>query len=475
MRASVLSVLCGLSCAAAVGGCSRDTTRAVERPSAAASTQAALQQRVDELERTLASERAASKEETERLERELAEVRGRLTEREEEFLRTLQAVGTLAPAALPPGYVPPPSSDAEGSSPTPAELARPTQPGEPAGLGEPGEPGEPGESGESPELVAERLRAAERMRALRSLLAVENVSGLELLELGLWLPDEPEASATELSAAARVEPASQAPSEDPPDVAPGAAKPGAATSGATGPVVFRTLDDRGRPTGSLFAQRLRLEASQAARTVTIVLEDGYELRAGEKQLFERATDPNGRGGVRRIPLVHVDPAPWLAAVPELFRARHALDLDDDGTCDVRAVRVALNDLLAEDAAHGWWKLDELAGVVNGVLRKVALRKLDRDGRLERLLFADRLRIEPHGSGVALLLEDGAQLRGDEKAPFLDGRYRIFLPRAKLAEWRKTGLVGAAPGDAGESGESGERGAHDAGPATDAPDETDGER
>ena len=52
--------------------------------------------------------------------------------------------------------------------------------------------------------------------------------------------------------------------------------------GATGPVVMRTLDANGRPTGALCAARLRLEASRAARTLTLVLEDGYERRGTVK-------------------------------------------------------------------------------------------------------------------------------------------------------------------------------------------------
>jgi hypothetical protein len=47
-------------------------------------------------------------------------------------------------------------------------------------------------------------------------------------------------------------------------------------------------------------------------------------------------------------------------------------------------------------------------------------------------------------GVKVELQDGAQLRGDAKTPFLDGRYRIFLPRASAERWRKAGLPGLAP-------------------------------
>lgn len=321
------------------------------------------------------AERSAALAERERLECELADLRGELTEREEEFLRTLQAVGTLAPQALPAGWVAAPASDEPDAAPD--------------------------EAAEPPERVEARSRAAERLRSLRNLLAIEDVYGLDLLEIGL------------------------------------------ASEGGTGPVVFRLLDGHGRPAGSLFAQRLRLEGSRAARTVTIVLEHGYELRAGEKTPFEGASDADGQDGVRRIQLAHVDPARWIEALPELFGPKAAAETEDDGRFDLRLARETLNRLLAEDAAHGWWRVDDFAGVVDGAFRKVALRRLDRDGKLERLLFADRMRVQAQGESVCLVLEDGAQVRGDEKAPFLDGTYRIFLPRASAHAWRAAGVPGLA--------------------------------
>jgi hypothetical protein len=349
-----------------------------------ATTEVELEARVRDLEALLAAERAERGAERERLECELADVRGELVRREDEFLSTLQAVGTLAPQALPPGWV--------------AAQTAQTVPAEPA---------VPAESGEQ---AAARTAAAARLRALRSLLAIEEVHGLELLEIG------------------------------------------SVCAGATGPVVFRTLDGRGRPAGNLFAERLHLEASRAARTVTIVLESGYELSGGAKTPFAGASDAEGKGGVRRIPLPHVDPAAWLEAVPELFGPKAALETDDDGRFDLHAVRDTVNRLLAADAASGWWQLDDFAGTVAGTFRKVALRRLDRDGKLERLLFADRMRVEAlaasaggavSGASVCLVLEDGAQVRGDEKAPFLDGVFRIYLPRAKASEWRDAGVPGLA--------------------------------
>lgn len=371
--AAVLVIVLGIALAA----CARE-------PEAApiSGRQAELEARVQELERLLKAERESREterlafaEERERTACEFADLRGELTAREEEFLRTLQAVGTLSPQALPPGWV---AASAAEEAPAPDDS--------PA---------------DDAELAEARARAAERLRSLRSLLVIEEIYGLDLLEIGF-------------------------PSE-----------------GATGPVVFRTLDGRGRPAGSLYAERLRLEGSRAARTVTIVLEDGYELRGGEKFVFDGATDANGKDGVRRIPLVHVEPTPWLESVPELFGPKAAHEPDDDGLFDLRLVRETLNRLLAEDAASGYYFLDDFAGTVDGTFRKVSLKRLDRDGKLERMLFADRMRVEPQGESVCLVLEDGAQIRGDEKAPFLDGRYRIFLPRAKLELWRAAGVPGLA--------------------------------
>jgi hypothetical protein len=43
----------------------------------------------------------------------------------------------------------------------------------------------------------------------------------------------------------------------------------------------------------------------------------------------------------------------------------------------------------------------------------------------------------------LLLADGAPVRGARTAPFLEGRYPIFRPRADVARWRAAGVPGLA--------------------------------
>lgn len=276
--------------------------------------------------------------------------------------------------------------------------------------------------------------------ALRSLLLAEQVSGFDLLESG------------------------------------------ALRDGATGPVVMRVLDERGHPLGTLYAERMHLEGSRAARMLTLVLEDGFERRGRDKTDFaavpihapraaassfsssalaasslsptvstsdtsSASTSPSAARGprnARRIVLPDIDPRAWIESVPELFGAEEKTPAPDDGRWDLGAVRAALNDLLRLDASAGLYRVQALGGVEADMLRDVQLDALDRAGHLERKLFADRMRVAPGDQGVMIVLEGGAQLRGDEKTPFLDNRYRIFLPRASLDEWRKAGVPGLSP-------------------------------
>jgi hypothetical protein len=220
---------------------------------------------------------------------------------------------------------------------------------------------------------------------------------------------------------------------------------GALHVGYTGPVVMRVLDDRGRPLGVISADRLRLEASRAARMVTVVLENGCERRAGVKTAFEGGpVDADGRGGVRRIALPDCDPKPWIEAVPELFRDEDRDTSIDDGRVNLVKLRAALNQLLHVDAANGWYRVQGIGGVQANVLRDVAIDQLDRDGKIEKRLFADRMSVLREAQGLQILLLGGSQLRSDQKSAFLDGRYRIFLPRADAEAWAKAGIPGLDP-------------------------------
>lgn len=255
--------------------------------------------------------------------------------------------------------------------------------------------------------TAAEIAAAARERALffalRTLLAAEQITSLDLLESG------------------------------------------ALQKGAVGPVVLRVLDDRGRPLGAIAADRMRLEGSRAARMITIVLENGYERRGGVKVPFEGSpVDDSGRGGVRRIALPDCDPNPWFESVPELFAALEREEEIDDGRVDLSALRASMNELLANEAESGWYRVHGIGGVQGRVLRDVALDRLDKDGHVERRYFADRLSIQRGPLGLQLSLEGGSHVRNDHKTPFLDGRCRIFLPRANVAAWEKASIPGLEP-------------------------------
>ncbi len=244
--------------------------------------------------------------------------------------------------------------------------------------------------------AAARARAAALGRSLGVLMRLEGLRGLDLLEAGTLQPGPPP---------------------------------------SIGPVVFRCLDERGLLAGSLGAARLRLSGSVAAHTLTLILEDGFESRAGERLPFEN--------GVRRITLREVDPEPWFSECPELFDPSELVRANDDGRWVLSEVRRELNRLLGLDARLGWYRLHSLGGVLGSELREVQLEQLAADGRVERRLFADRLTLALEDGSLVLELQDGAFVRGEEKQPFRDGRHRIVLPGVPLEAWRGASVPGLA--------------------------------
>ncbi len=242
-----------------------------------------------------------------------------------------------------------------------------------------------------PELARARARTEEIERSLKTLFKLEGLRGLDVLEMG------------------------------------------SLGDGWVGPVAFRLLDDRGRLVGGLFAERLRLEASRSARTVAVVLEDGFETEGEERRPFVE--------GMRRIPLSHIDPQPWLEALPELFASDVLDPPNDDGLWDHGKLRAELNRLLGLDASAGFLRVHSFGGVMQDLIADVHLEQFDAEGHLERRLFADRLRIVVDPQGSWLVLEGGAFVVGDSKEPFRNGEHRIFLTRAPYSEWRAAALPG----------------------------------
>lgn len=291
-------------------------------------------------------------------------------------------------------------------------LDLPAQPTPPAFLAEALAPSVDPVAAEEERARLARLARGREMRArLRALLSAEQVFSIDFLELGE------------------------------PHVHQG--------RGAVGPIVARLTDDRGRLIGALAANHLTLEVSRAARTVTLVLSEGYETRSGQRVDFEGGAE--ARGGTRRIFLPSVDPAPWIETLPELVSPEDSLALLDDGRWDLQALRIRLNELLRRAGPDGdsgtsggaGWRLRALGGVLGDSLCDVQLVEYADDGAVRRRLFADRMVIGRLGRAVELVLRDGSQERRGRVAPFLDGRYRVALPRAGADDWAAAGVPGLA--------------------------------
>lgn len=210
----------------------------------------------------------------------------------------------------------------------------------------------------------------------------------------------------------------------------------------TGPVLFRLIDDRGRLAGSLFAEGIRLEGSVAGRTLTLVLEDGYESHGGERVPFGSADESKGPPPWRLV-LDDVDPRPWIDDLSPLFgEARPELPIDD-GRWDLAWLTVKLNELLRRDVSAGWYRVRRVGGVLDGVLRDVHVELSSRSGALERRLFADRLTISTSAGGIVLAFEDGVFQVGSERTPFPGRVHRLFLPRTDVEDWLAACLPGLA--------------------------------
>ncbi|MEZ5979524.1 MAG: hypothetical protein R3F34_15095 [Planctomycetota bacterium] len=242
-------------------------------------------------------------------------------------------------------------------------------------------------------LTAARARADEVRRRLCALLRVEGVRGFDVFDLGVLAADRTES----------------------------ASKFGA------GPVVLRLLDGRGALAGSISADRLHLEASRTGHSVTLVLTDGSIHESGAASPFQ--------GGSYRIPLRHVDPAPFLDECTALFDPDVVERVVDDGRWNRSAVRLALDRSLGATAVGRRYRLEWLGGVVDGELREVEIAVLDDDGNELRRLVADGLGVEIERDHVRLVLRDGVTTRGDSRVPFLDGRMTLVLPGADPAAWR----------------------------------------
>ncbi len=296
------------------------------------------------------------------------------------------------------------------------EERRPEVPGFLSGKAEP-EPDEQAAQPTEEELREQRaLRRAQQIKTnLRAFLRAEGIRSLDLLEVGM-LHD-----------------------------------------GGVGPIVARQLDASGRFLATLVADRLRLEKSSSGFTLTLVLERGYERRAGQTWPFPEpgkvSTRANGepgapnsnaaevRAGILRIPLTGVRPEPWIEAMPELFSVRDRDRQLDDGDTNLIRLKFQLNGLLESREQGARWRLVSLGGVVGTEWRDIHFAELDLQGRVLRRLFADGAELRLEGNNAIFEMRAGAQERAGKRSPFLAGRYTLVLPGIDPLSWKQTALPG----------------------------------
>ena len=84
------------------------------------------------------------------------------------------------------------------------------------------------------------------------------------------------------------------------------------------------------------------------------------------------------------------------------------------------------------------------GVLGTEIASVHLEEFDRDGRIRRRLFADRMRIRVDDSAVRLELSGGAILRGEAREPFRDGRRSVDEPSRPGSGARPSRRSGSVP-------------------------------
>ena len=178
------------------------------------------------------------------------------------------------------------------------------------------------------------------------------------------------------------------------------------------------------------AGEVRFELHQMSATLVLRLRDGQVTRNGTRQPLP----PDGL----RYDLPGVNVGAWLDHFPELddrlvLAPAEARRLAEE-------LRETLEELLSRRRPLGYYRIAELGGVESESLRNVQLQRYDSSGRLVRTLEADSLEVILHPTqDVELLLRRGAIHEGGVRRPFYEDRFRIYLPRQPLDEWRQSGV------------------------------------
>jgi len=170
------------------------------------------------------------------------------------------------------------------------------------------------------------------------------------------------------------------------------------------------------------AEQARFSLHQMTGLLVVELTGGSRSQAGVRA-------PLPEEGMR-VEFAGVDPRPWLEHFPALAAAARR------DPAELERVRGALDGLLSARQPTGYYRLAELGGLDGVALKLVQLQRYDGAGRLVRTLEADSLEVRIHATGeVELLLQNGAIHEAGVRRPFYEDRFRVFLPRQPLQDWR----------------------------------------
>lgn len=180
----------------------------------------------------------------------------------------------------------------------------------------------------------------------------------------------------------------------------------------------------------LKARRVEFELHRMTHTLVARFFDGHRTQGGARV----ALPPEG---VRMdFPGVRVEA--WLEHFPEL--ADSCGPAAAAPAAEVEPVRAAVDALLSMKGSHGYYRLAAVGAVEGDRLRFVQVNWFHNSGRLLKTFDADALQVLLHGDGtVELELRNGAIFEGGFRRPFAGDRFRIFLPRQPLDDWRRSGV------------------------------------
>lgn len=174
------------------------------------------------------------------------------------------------------------------------------------------------------------------------------------------------------------------------------------------------------------AETAHFELHRMAGDLVLRLENGSRTRAGARHILPEH-------GIR-FDFSDVDVESWSRHFPELVPVGGA---DPDL---IQSVRANLEALISDKRPSGYYRVPVLGDIDGGVLKMVQVHRYDAAGHLMRTLDADSLQVRLHGNGdVELLFRDGVIVEGGVRRPFFDDRFRAYLPRQPLDDWRASAV------------------------------------